>query len=123
GRDFPIERGGNFQADERAFPFDSGKESAVQFHGSVFFDVFDDFDTGALKLGNTVSIDAWIAVAASDDAAADTGGNNGIGAGWRLSEMRARLQRYIQGCAARFFSGLFDSLRFCMRPATITGRC
>ena len=53
--------------------------------------------------------------------ARDAGGDDGIGAGRRLAEMRARLQRHIERGAARGLAGARQRLRLGMRPAAGLG--
>ena len=55
--------------------------------------------------------------------ARNAGGNDGVGARWRAAEMRARLQRHVEGSASRGLAGAPQGFGFgvrtaaCLRPS------
>jgi hypothetical protein len=61
--------------------------------------------------------DLRVGVFERGDHAGDAGGNDGIGAGRRLAEMRARLERHVKRGAARRLAGAAERLDLGMRPA------
>ena len=56
----------------------------------------------------TSSADFWIRIRHGGDDAADTGLDQGVGAGSGASLMRVRFQIDVQSSAARFWAGLFQ---------------
>src|SRR5258705_1205646 len=70
-----------------------------------------DGDAGGAKFGMALACDFRIGILDRRNHARDTGGDDGVGTGRRLADMRAWLQRHIEGGAARSLAGAPERLR------------
>src|SRR5208337_4869077 len=94
---------------------DPGDEPFVQTLRFVFEHSSRDLDLRALQDCDSAASDARIGIHASDDDALDAGRGQRVGA-WRgLSEMRARLERYVCSRAASERARIGKRLRFTVR--------
>src|ERR1700694_5695565 len=80
-----------------------------------------DRDAGGAKFCMALPGDFWVGILDRGDHARDAGGDDGLSAGRRLADMRARLQRHIERGAARGLTGPRERLRLGMGPATRVG--
>ncbi len=80
-----------------------------------------DRDAGGAEPGMALSGHFGIGILNRGHHPRDAGRNDGIGAGWRLAEMRARLQRHIERGAARRLTGLLKRHRLGMGPPPPAG--
>ncbi len=76
-----------------------------------------DGDAGGAKSCKALSRDFRIGILDRGHHARNPCGNDGVGAGRRLAEMRARLERHIERGAARGITGAFERLGLGMRTA------
>ena len=77
-----------------------------------------DRNPGTTQPGMALPRHLGVGILDRRDHARDAAGNRGVRAGRRLADMRAWLQRHVQGCAHRCFAGPRKRLRFRMRTAT-----
>ena len=76
-------------------------EGFVEVAGLLFEDADDDFDSGGFQPGDAVAADQGVGVAGCDDAAADSGGDEGVGAGAGAALMATGFEGDVRGRAFR----------------------
>src|ERR1700691_1698029 len=78
-----------------------------------------DVDRDASRAKACVTLPRYCGVGVLDrrDDPCQARSDNGVGAGWRLAVVRARLQRYVQGATARRLAAAAQRLDLGVRPA------
>jgi len=95
---------------------DPQEEAAVQI-GSLFLENADvDSDARLTQTRNPASIHPFVGIFHRDDDTLETGRDQPIGAGWRLSVVRTGFERDVGCSAARRYAGRFECHRLSMRP-------
>ena len=114
-RRFTVERGGEFEGNERASRGDAAEKTAVERLRFFFTNTFSNFDARCLQAGDALPGDERVGVAAGDDDAGDTGGNQRVGTGRGAALMRAGFEADVGGSAtgggARFAQGVRFGVR------------
>src|SRR5260370_42223001 len=105
----------------RALGADAPEMSGVIMRGLRRAEPDIDLDAGGAEFCVALACDFRIGILDRRHYARDTGGDNGIGAGRRLADMRARLQRRIERGAAGGFAGALQRFRLGMRAAAGLG--
>ena len=112
---FAIERGGEFDGNKRASCGDAAEETTVEHLRLFFTNTFSNFNASRLQAGDALSGNERVGVAAGDDDAGDTGGNQRVGTGRGAALMRAGFEADVGGGAtggsARFAQGVRFGVR------------
>ena len=112
---FAIERGGEFDGNKRAPCGDAAEETTVEHLRFFFADTFGNVNARRLQAGDALSGNERVGVAAGDDDAGDTGGNQRVGTGRGAALMRAGFEADVGGSAtcsgARFAQGVRFGVR------------
>ena len=116
-RRFTIERGGEFKGNERASRGDAAEKAAVECLRLFFTNTFSNFNASRLQAGDALPGDERVRVAAGDDDAGDTGGNQRVGTGRGAALMRAGFEADVGGGAASLFACLPQGMYFGVRLA------
>ena len=114
---FAIERGGEFDGNKRAPCGDAAEETTVEHLRFFFADTFGDVNTRRLQVGDALSGNERVGVAAGDDDAGDASGNQRVGTGRGAALMRAGFKADIGGGAASLFACLPQGMYFGVRLA------
>ena len=75
-------------------------EGFVEVAGGLFEDAESDFDIGGAEFGDALPADLRVGVLCGDDAAGDSGGDEGVGAGWSAAVMAAGFEGDVGGGSA-----------------------
>jgi len=119
--DASVQAGCRLPGDKRSTGADALHEAGVEFRGLKLADAEYDFDTGLAQSRHTITRNARIRVLARDDDAADTGGDQRFGTGWRTAMVIAGFETDEDHRAARGFGTMttkqiFERRGFGMRP-------
>ena len=114
-RGFAVERGGEFEGNERAAAGDAAEEAAVEALRFFFADTFSYFNPRRLQADDTLPGNERVRVAAGDDNAGDAGGNQRIDARRSAALMRAGFEADVGGGAACASARFAQGVRFGVR--------
>src|SRR5262249_60393560 len=121
GRDPPVQRRRELQGDERPAPERPHRVARREQASLPLAGTDDDRDPGAAESGDAPSSDARIRVRHRDDDPPEAEWQEGVDARRRPPEVRARLERHVEGRAARPVSPGAERHPPRMRPARAPG--
>ena len=111
-----IKRGGEFQGDEGAACADAAEEATIEGGSFSLAHVFADGNAGGAQAGDALSSHKRVGVAAGDDGAGNTGGDERVGAGRGAAMMGAGFEGDVGGGAtggiARCAQGVYFGVWF-----------
>lgn len=110
--EFAVYREGRLEGDEGLSVLDKVGEGVVQLSGRSFECSYEDFDACRAKFGDALAAYLGVGVLGGDDAACDTGGDEGVGAGAGAALVAAGFERDVgggSGGADATLGGLLES--------------